>query len=491
MTAASIFQRYASIVPDYGAFCEALARPRALQIRVNSLRIDPAEFARAAAARGHALEPIPWAPNAFFAPGLVGAPLTLEYFLGLYYVQGATSMIPAIALDPRPGDRVLDLCAAPGSKATQIAEAMRGEGLVVANDLFVDRLRALKGHLERLGIACAVIARRPGDSFPGGVLFRRVLVDAPCTGEGTVRAAPARKEEDLEAAAPPARERDRERLYRLQRALLRRAANLCEPGGAIVYSTCTYSPLENEAAIDDVLSERDDLEIEEIPCGAPGDPGVVAWEGRRFRPEVARCRRYYPHRIDSWGFFVARLRRKESARAARAGEDARWAEPSFSAPADDPAARARVLRYFGERFGIPPEAFERYAIYEAGHAAWLASRAMPRLEALAPWNPQNAGIRLLRYLKGPAGPYEKPTSAGLALVGRAATRGVADLSGTELRAFLRGEPVRRPVPGLQGGYAIVRYAGWVVGCGLLTAEGLISQLPAGAGEAVGASLFLL
>jgi 16S rRNA C967 or C1407 C5-methylase (RsmB/RsmF family) len=502
-----VFERYASIIPDFEGFENALKTPRDLHIRVNSLRIAPDAFARAMKNWGHELRPLRWCPGAFLAPELAKTRATLEYFLGLYYIQGATSMIPPIALEPRPGETVLDICAAPGSKTTQICEAMRNEGLVVANDIYIDRLKILKGHLERLGVTCAVMTRKAGDSFPGGIAFDRVLVDAPCSGEGTMRGtveagrrrgggAAGGRDIEGEAEAVMKSGGDLERLHRLQRAILRRAANLCRPGGVIVYSTCTYSPLENEAVIDEVLRARDDLELEEVPCEAPSEPGVTEWEGKRFKPQVRLCRRYYPHRLNSWGFFVARLRRKEgAAKAAPASPlpslGREPAPPAAAPPA--PAAvdpRERVIAYFVERFGIPPEVFAPYRIYQVGPAAWIASRAMPHPDRLRPWDPQNAGIRLLRTLKGPVGPYEKPTSYGLAVVGRAATRNAADLSEPELWRFLRGEPVRRRFPGLDHGYAVVRYEGYVIGCGLMTAAGLVSQIPSQPGLEVQRSLFL-
>lgn len=497
-----MFDRYAALIPDFEGFQDQLRKPRDLTIRVNSLRIAPAQFERHMKRWGHDLRPLKWCPAAFTAPDLAKTRASLEYFLGLYYIQGATSMVPPIALAPEPGDRVLDLCAAPGSKTTQVCEALGNEGLVVANDIFIDRLKILKGHLERLGCTCAVMTRKAGDAFPGGLTFRRVLVDAPCSGEGTMRGAvesargPAALDGDAEAVMKT-REGDLSKLYRLQRALLRRAANLCEPGGVIVYSTCTYSPLENEAVVDEVLRAREDLELEEVPCDAPSEPGVTEWDGQKFKPWLRKCRRYYPHRVNSWGFFVARLRRKESARQkeAPAPREGVGGVPVASqrvgeGPGEPDLRKEHAIRYFAGRFGIPPETFDRYNVYHAGPSAWIASRAMPPPEALRPWDPQNAGIRLLRYLKGPSGPYEKPTSHGLAVIGAAATRAVADLHEPELWAFLRGEPVKRRFPGLEGGYAIVRYEGYVLGCGLQTAEGLISQIPTASGVEVRSSLFL-
>ncbi len=316
-----LFDRYASFIPDFEGFQAALRRPMPTHIRVNTLRMDPGDFERSVRRWGGDLRPLRWYRAGFEAPpvGALSRPgTTLEYFLGLYHVQGASSMVPPLALEPKPGERVLDLCAAPGSKTSQIGELMRNEGFVLANDLFVDRLKVLKAHLERLGIVNACISHRSGESFPGGGLppFQRVLVDAPCSGEGTVRGVAEHgrtgHEGESEQAYRERREAELGKLHRLQRALLRRAANLVEPGGVVVYATCTYSPLENEAVIDDVLRARDDLAVEELPVDVPGaEPGLRTYEGTRFRAEVARARRLYPHRaVDSAGFFICRLRRK-------------------------------------------------------------------------------------------------------------------------------------------------------------------------------------
>lgn len=500
-----MFERYASFIPEFDAFQDALRKPRDLYLRVNRLRIAPDEFARAMRAWERDLRPLRWYPPAFFAsPELAKTRATLEYYLGLYYIQGAPSMIPPLALAPEPGDRVLDLCAAPGSKTTQICEMMGNEGLVVANDVFIDRLKILKGHLERLGITCAVMTRKPGDSFPGGILFKRVLVDAPCSGEGTIRGTvahgrrgagpgvgtPVEGEEESEAVLKT-EGGDLSRLYRLQRSLLRRAANLTEPGGTIVYSTCTYSPLENEAVVDEVLRARDDLELEEIPLDVPAEPGLTEWEGQKYKSQLRKCMRFYPHRLNSWGFFVARLRRRPRGEGSKfkGVEDQRFLE-MLKPPEGAGEARSRAIRYFDERFGIGEAAFARYGVQDAGPSTWLTSPQMPHASTLRGYQPQNPGLRLIRHLHGKDGDYEKPTSHALQVLGAAATRNVADLREDELWAFLRSEPIGRRFDGLKGGYAIVRFAGHVIGCGLQTAAGLVSQIPQSSSLTVKSSLFL-
>ncbi|HVY62270.1 MAG TPA: hypothetical protein VHF22_11490, partial [Planctomycetota bacterium] len=247
----------------------------------------------------------------------------------------------------------------------------------------------------------------------------------------------------------------------------------------------------NEVVVDEVLRQRDDLELEEIPLDVPAEPGLTEWEGRKFKAQLRKCMRFYPHRLNSWGFFVARIRKRPRSSESKFNgvEERRFAE--VLKPAEGAAeARERALRYFDERFGIPPAAFERHAVQDFGPSTWLTSRAMPYPGHLRAWDPQNPGLRLLRHLKGKDGAYEKPTSHALQVLGLAASRAVADLREDELWPFLRGEPVRRRFDGLRGGYAVVRFGGHVLGCGLQTAEGLVSQIPKEHGLEARTSLFL-
>ena len=227
------------------------------------------------------------------------------YQLGYYTLQGAASAVPPLCLEVAPGHRVADLCSAPGSKTGQLVLLMEDRGLVLANELKGDRIRALSANLERLGATIVAIRRGNGESVPVAEPgFDRVLADVPCSGEGTVRAPLPDRDEWI----PP---RERLRLHRRQLALLQRAVKLTRPGGLIVYSTCTYHPLENEAVIAAALAAGWPLALEPIELpGLPADPGVERFEEITVPAAVAeRCLRLYPHRLDSWGFFVARLRR--------------------------------------------------------------------------------------------------------------------------------------------------------------------------------------
>ena len=293
-------QRYRDIIPDWDAFWEAIHAPLPTVIRTNTLRITPEELRERLEKKGFRLSPLPWDETAFRVEGEIPIGNTLEHWLGLYYVQEATQAFPVRALAPQPGERVLDLCAAPGGKATQIAQLMEGRGTLVANDPSPKRLRALLANLYRLGVLCAVVTERRGENFPGEGCFDRVLVDAPCSAEGT-----ARKNPHLRTGAPLGAIR---RMASLQRRLLARALVLVRPGGVVVYSTCTLAPEENEGVVRHVLDQG----LAELLPWEPPVPharGLTSFAGEDYGQEMKRTVRFYPHHFDSEGGFVAILRR--------------------------------------------------------------------------------------------------------------------------------------------------------------------------------------
>lgn len=206
------------------------------------------------------------------------------------------------ALAPKPGERILDLCAAPGGKTTQIAGKMQGEGLLVANEVIGERARILSQNVERMGIAnCVVCSEKPerlAALFPA--FFDRVLVDAPCSGEGMFRKEEAARGEWSEDAVIMCAQR--------QASILREAAKLVKPGGILVYSTCTFSPEENEGTISAFLQEHASYHIEEIPGGESFTSGRPDWLEDEL-PGIERSRRLWPHRLAGEGHFIARLRR--------------------------------------------------------------------------------------------------------------------------------------------------------------------------------------
>jgi len=295
---ASALDRYRTLVDDWDAFSVACERPLPIVIRTNTLRTDPARLERRLRAAGIGVTSIPWDEALFAVDRPVGN--LIEHWLGLFYVQEAVQTLPVRMLDPQPHETILDLCSAPGGKATQIAARMRNTGTLVANEPSGRRQQALLANVNRLGVLNTLLPRYRGESFPMQAAFDRILVDAPCSAEGTLR-----KERSLRSGAA---RHAIERLARLQKRLIVRAFDLLRPGGVLVYSTCTFAPEENEAVVAHLLDRRS-ASIRPIDPPFQAAAGTIAWGGERFPDPVAGCLRVYPHHLDSGGGFVARIER--------------------------------------------------------------------------------------------------------------------------------------------------------------------------------------
>jgi len=317
-------RRYAPLIDDWEAFTAACEKPLPVVVWANPLRRgalerlnaadgvatpDQPESTTAAAmlcarleARGYACEPLVWYPGGIKVTGLAKPGLTLEYLLGLYHVQEEVSLIPAVLLAPRPGERILDLCAAPGGKTAQLAVATDCRGTIVANDVRFDRIRALRSNCERLGLLNVAMTAQDGTGFPlEAGPFDAILLDAPCSCEGNVR-----------QGSGAGCEQPGEFLHGrsgLQATLLGRAWKMLAPGGRLVYATCTFAPEENEMVLD--YSLRDDARIEPVGIdGLQAGAGVTEWRGKQLRPDCVNVARYWPHLNNTGGFTVALIRKE-------------------------------------------------------------------------------------------------------------------------------------------------------------------------------------
>lgn len=282
---------------EYEAFLAAYDRPRNVGLRLNPLKTDmPPALAQ------FGLTPVPWAENGFYYDAQSRPGLSPYHDAGLYYLQEPSAMAPAGLLDVQPGERVLDLCAAPGGKTTQLAAALRGEGLLVSNEIHPKRARILSGNVERLGIANALVLnehpKQLAERFPEW--FDKILVDAPCSGEGMFR-----KEE---AAVTDWSEETVEMCARRQQEILHSAAQMLRGGGRLVYSTCTFSPQENEGAVSAFLHAHPEFYVEEVsaPWFAPGRPDWVEDPA----PGLEHTFRLWPHHLRGEGHYAAVLRKR-------------------------------------------------------------------------------------------------------------------------------------------------------------------------------------
>ena len=294
--------RYESLVDDVDAFRAACDRSLPSVVRANGIAASPDRVREAFDESGVAYEPVDWHDGLFRLPdGNPGG--NWPYVHGWTHGQEEVSVLPTLALDPQPGERVWDACAAPGSKTTQIADAMDDEGTVVANDNNLGRLSALRHNAERLGITNTIVTNQDARNFSLKPLafdeFDRALVDAPCSCEGTCRKNPDVLDQwtldHVHAVAG------------IQKGVLARAVQATRPGGTVVYSTCTFAPEENEAVLDHVLA-NEDCELVAFDLPLDTDPGVTEWEGETYDESVTRAKRIYPHRNDTGGFFCAKLR---------------------------------------------------------------------------------------------------------------------------------------------------------------------------------------
>jgi len=289
------FERYGKI-DGSREFWEFMSKPLRPSFRVNTLKSSVEDVIGSLSDRFE-VERVPWCSEGFFVDGEVGG--TIEHQIGLIFSQEASSMIPAIALDVKPGMLVLDMCASPGGKTTQIAQYMNNEGCIVANDVKYDRLNILISNLQRCGVLIAKVTMKDGrffGRFEGK--FDRVLVDAPCSNVGMIR----RNYKYLKMWSL----RDVYSLSRLQKDLIFAGYRALKPGGILVYSTCTLDPLENEEVVDHLISNTNAV-VEEIDLPVKRTKPIREFEGKTYSEDVKRCLRIHPQDNDTEGFFVAKI----------------------------------------------------------------------------------------------------------------------------------------------------------------------------------------
>lgn len=250
---------------EYDQYLKCFEEPRHYGLRVNTNKISVEEFLKIAP---WPLIPVPWIPNGFYYDGEHVQPAKHPYyFAGLYYLQEPSAMTPASRLPVEPGDLVLDVCAAPGGKATELGAKLLGTGMLVANDISNSRARGLLKNLELLGIGNVLVtSEEPGRLVPHFTeFFDKILIDAPCSGEGMFR-----KEKKMIKAWE---EHGPEFFSRLQRSIVVQAAAMLRPGGMLLYSTCTFDPRENEQIIEYLMNKCPEFEICEMEGAAGFSPG--------------------------------------------------------------------------------------------------------------------------------------------------------------------------------------------------------------------------
>lgn len=302
----SFQERYKSMLKDnYDDFVCYTYSYLKRSLRVNTLKISISTLKKRLEEKGWILEQVPWCEEGFWIEHKEGRRdlgNTLEHQLGYFYIQEAASMIPPLALDPQEGERILDTCASPGSKTTQIAQMMGDKGLVIANDLTGIRLAALGSNTQRLGLKSILQIQTDFLRIPEDKKFDRILLDAPCSGSGTIR----KSIKTITMWNP----KMLNKIANTQKKMIRKAWRLLKSGGILVYSTCSTDPEEDEVVINDFIQEYKDAKIVEfkLPGFKRSNP-IISFNGDEFHKDILKTLRVWPQDNDTEGFYVAKLQK--------------------------------------------------------------------------------------------------------------------------------------------------------------------------------------
>lgn len=283
--------------PEYEAYLASYDEEPVYGLRVNTRKMTPEDFLKKAGEAGWELEPIPWVSNGFYYPKDLRPARHPWYYAGLYYLQEPSAMTPASLLPVEPGDKVLDLCAAPGGKSTELASKLNGTGLLFSNDISNSRAKALLKNLELAGAGNICVSsetpEKLSEVFPG--YFDKILVDAPCSGEGMFRRDPemvkSYEEKGPSYYAP------------IQRRIAAEAVRMLAPGGMLLYSTCTFDADEDEGTIRWLLERFPEMSLVPLEKKHGFVPGI----------DLTECIRLFPHRVKGEGHFIALLKKEGQA----------------------------------------------------------------------------------------------------------------------------------------------------------------------------------
>lgn len=443
------FDIYKSMCPDWDAFIDSLKRPLNRTGVSNPIRVERSVLIERLHAKGISCQPMTWNEHGIrFAPAdRLGN--TFEYLAGMFNIQEEVAMTAAQLLQPKEGDRILDLCAAPGNKSIQLAMALKNTGTVIANDRSAGRMRAVRSVIDRLGLLNLSTLHSDASNLPRAVgSFDGVMADVPCSCEGT-----SRKNPGILKTRSFVNE-----LIRLQIAIFKRAIELCRPGGRVVYATCTYSPDENEGVIAEVLKTHGDQvawRSADIP-GFVGSPGLKEWNEKQYGKGFENARRFWPHQNDTGGFFVAVFEKVDD----RCPET-----PPFELDVAEPA----LLQGTFDRYGFPKTMTDDYRFFQANN------------KKMSIVNGDHVGIT--RNLKGGSGigfirmgaRFPKLTTAACVALDGKITDHIVDLNREQTVQYLRRQNVDFTCD--LRGHIVVRHDGFSLGTALVREGHLESLFP--------------
>jgi len=432
-------------------------------IRVNEMKISRDDLARRLEEiYSIKTEPLEFPSNALkIIDGFDYAGSTLEIAFGFYYMQALTSMLPPFFLNPKEKDIVLDLCSAPGSKTTQLAEMMNNKGILVVNELEMDRIKALVFNLDKMNfLNCGVVNQRGEilskyyDSY-----FDKILVDAPCSGLGIIQ-----KKNEVNKWWSLERVNN---LVEIQNKLLVSAIKMLKVGGELVYSTCTLTPEENELLLNRIL-EKYPVDVEEVYLPLKHHKGLTEYHGKNLDKRLSKAIRIFPWEVDSDGFFLIKLKKVDETIP---NEQLKYKKHFIITIHNHTEKLLKdKLKTLCDKFGIDPEIFSNYNFLIRRNDIYFSS---------VEWTDTNLG--LFHRIGTKFGTIDKNGeivlhSFAAQILQKSITRNIYDIQNLdELRLYLMGAIfVKADFP--LGQYAI-RLNGYVLGTAVVTKAGLKSRYP--------------
>ncbi|MEO0276409.1 MAG: NOL1/NOP2/sun family putative RNA methylase [candidate division WOR-3 bacterium] len=445
---------------DFEKFVEILKKEIPTCIRVNFIKIEKKELLKILKEKGFEIKKndiIPYALEVLKEPFEISK--TIEHYLGFFYIQSLSSMIPVEILNIKEEEKILDICAAPGSKTTQAGISLKNKGVIVANDINIDRLKALSHNIDRIGLLNVVITKIQGEKI-GDIFFEefdKVIVDPPCSSLGMLEKYP-----DILKWWHP---REIDKFYRIQREIFKSAIKALKPEGKVVYSTCTLSIKENEYLIDEMVKNYP-LEIVEIKNEKiPSRKGFKKFKDILFLDDIEKTIRIYPQDILSEGFYIALLRKKDTIKR----------EKKFYLKDDrklldiDDREIKEIFLFLEDEFGLLRENFEDFLFYIKKDEIWILSKKIK--EIINPFDLRR-GMRFLRkYSKG-----YKLTTNFVQVFGKLIKNRRLEIENFEdARNFLLGKDIK--ISSKIKGQVVIFYKDFPLGVGVIQNDVLKSQVP--------------
>ncbi|UCG93293.1 MAG: NOL1/NOP2/sun family putative RNA methylase [candidate division WOR-3 bacterium] len=445
-----LYSRYSEIIPDFREFMNSIQRPLMQSFRVNTLKAKREETLLLL--KDLKIKPLPFYDDGFCVQGKSKLGNHITHNLGLIYVQEAASMIPGIVLDPRPGEVVLDLCAAPGSKTTHIAQVMKNTGLLVANEINRKRIQGLMHNIKRCGVLNEAVVGFRGQRIDRALsdYFDRILIDAPCSAEGTIRKS--------KAVLYHWGLKNIQRMARIQKGLLVSGFRALRPGGTLVYSTCTIAPEENEGVVSYLLEKFPEAEL--MPISIPHfkiRTGTLKWQGESFDSRVKNCARIVPQDNDTAPFFIAKITKRGVYR----NRVDYMGKIEFEGTAVGLLAR---------RFGIHAEQLKGYSIFHDRGASYITT---PQVYSFREARALRKGLELGKVY----GNEIKPDNDFVQIFAKRVNKNFYDMKEWEAKKFLKGESIRvSSHSNMSEGFVIVMYKNLPIAIGRYNGREIKSEI---------------